>query len=42
MKHFLYPFQGVAFYTQAKTITSLWREDVSEIKKTATVMPTMK
>lgn len=39
--HF-YGKEGIAFYTQSKTITSLWKEDVSEIQKTATVMPTMK
>ncbi|CAB3977350.1 methylmalonate-semialdehyde dehydrogenase [acylating], mitochondrial [Paramuricea clavata] len=39
--HF-YGKEGISFYTQAKTITSLWKEDISSVQKTATVMPTMK
>ena len=34
-------FQGIQFYTQMKTITSLWREE-DAAGATPTVMPTMK
>jgi len=33
---------GVQFYTQLKTITSLWRHGDADVLKAATVMPTMK
>ncbi|EGD77991.1 aldehyde dehydrogenase [Salpingoeca rosetta] len=33
---------GVQFYTQLKTITSLWRNSDADVLKAATVMPTMK
>ena len=33
---------GVQFYTQLKTITSLWRSTDAATLKAATVMPTMK
>lgn len=33
---------GVNFYTQIKTVTSLWRGDDAQTLKAATVMPTMK
>ena len=35
-------FQGIAFYTQTKTITSLWREEDASDKVAPTAMPTMK
>ena len=34
--------QGIQFYTQTKTITSLWRSDDANIASMPTVMPTMK
>jgi len=33
---------GVQFYTQLKTVTSLWREGDATVLKAATVMPTMR
>eukprot|EP01147_Barroeca_monosierra_P002287 gene2287-5281_t len=33
---------GVQFFTQLKTITSLWRNSDADVLKAATVMPTMK
>ncbi|XP_065891562.1 methylmalonate-semialdehyde/malonate-semialdehyde dehydrogenase [acylating], mitochondrial-like [Dysidea avara] len=33
---------GIQFYTQLKTITSLWRKEDAEQIPSATVMPTMK
>lgn len=33
---------GVQFYTQLKTVTSLWREDDATVLKAATSFPTMK
>jgi malonate-semialdehyde dehydrogenase (acetylating)/methylmalonate-semialdehyde dehydrogenase len=36
--HF-YGKQGLHFYTQTKTVTSLWREDDAMDSQTATSMP---
>lgn len=33
---------GIQFYTQLKTVTSLWREADADVLQAATVMPTMK
>ena len=33
---------GINFYTQVKTVTSLWRADDAEHLKAATSMPVMK
>jgi malonate-semialdehyde dehydrogenase (acetylating)/methylmalonate-semialdehyde dehydrogenase len=39
--HF-YGKHGVQFYTQTKTVTSLWRRDTDQKFKAQVVMPTMK
>ena len=35
-------FQGINFYTETKTVTSLWRADDAGAGRAATVMPTPK
>ncbi|KAL3310481.1 Methylmalonate-semialdehyde dehydrogenase [acylating] mitochondrial [Cichlidogyrus casuarinus] len=37
-----YGKQGINFYTQVKTITSLWREEDSVVKGSATAMPVIR
>lgn len=38
----LFSFQGINFYLDVKTITSLWRDEDAEALKAPTAFPTMK
>ena len=42
MSDFYISIQGVSFYTQTKTITSLWREEDVVEATPSTVFPTLK
>ena len=35
-------FQGINFFTETKTVTSLWRSDDADAGKVATAMPVQK